>query len=75
MFWGVDLKTIVIPLRPLHPPRMCMKHITDVTLRNHIAACGVRAQKERDVTESGGPQNIWSPDITVTEQTHTHTLI
>lgn len=53
-------------LSPLHLPRMCMKHNTDVTRRNHIVGCGVRAQTERDVTERGGPQNIWSPDITVT---------
>lgn len=50
----------------MSPPHMCMKHNTDVTLRIHIVACGVRAQEERDVTESGGPQNIWTPDITVT---------
>lgn len=45
---------------------MCMKRNTDVTLTDHIVACGVKAQKERDVTETGGPQHIWSPDIAVT---------
>lgn len=73
--WNV-WQTILTGSSPLHPPHMCMKHNTDVTLRDHIVACGLGAQEGRDVTERHtGPQNIWSPDITLTSHTHTLTHI